>query len=151
MDSQQAEVNVYTSNTDSQNKSSSPSKVSVNSPMSSEVTQDNSSVRQSIRRTFHAASTRRAKSTRHAWKRRSNPDPISTRRPRGAPYHVPYARGAHAARQFHAPYPRGCVTRAPFARGAPIPRAISTRVRHLSAFSTRRTISRALGTHAPTK
>ena len=41
MDSQQAEVNVYTSNTDSKNKSSSPSKVSVNSPMSSEVTQDN--------------------------------------------------------------------------------------------------------------
>ena len=41
MDSQQAEVNVYTSNTDSQNKSSSPSKVCVNSPMSSEVTQDN--------------------------------------------------------------------------------------------------------------
>ena len=44
MDSQQAEVKVYTSNTDSQNKSSSPSspKVSVNSPMPSEVTQDNS-------------------------------------------------------------------------------------------------------------
>ena len=41
MDSQQAEVNVYISSPDSQNKSSSPSKVSVNSPMSSEVTQDN--------------------------------------------------------------------------------------------------------------
>ena len=41
MDSQQAEVNVYTSNTDSKNKSSSPSRVFVKSPMSSEVTQDN--------------------------------------------------------------------------------------------------------------
>ena len=49
-----------------------------------------SSVSQTLMDLFHAASTRRAKSTRHAWKRRANP---------GLYFHA----GVHAACQFHAP------------------------------------------------